>query len=197
MKNAWPIKAHAIGGRHYRGDNIDQNFDSYQVEYTFEDGSKFFMYGRTMMGCKDEFSSIVHGSKGSATVSVGSHHLGRAGRIFKGQNQTRADEVWAAFPEANAPDPYEMEWVDLIDAVRNDKPYNEVERGVRASLVGSMGRMAAHTGQEITYEQILNLDHEFAPNIDKLTSTSESPLLADKDGKWPVPEPGIKIHREY
>jgi predicted dehydrogenase len=40
MKNAWPIKAHALGGRHYRAeDAIDQNFDSYAVEYTFEDGS--------------------------------------------------------------------------------------------------------------------------------------------------------------
>ena len=36
--------------------NIDQNFDVYQVEYTFEDGSKFFWYGRTMPGVKDEFS---------------------------------------------------------------------------------------------------------------------------------------------
>src|SRR2546427_5836151 len=41
MKNAWPVKAQGLGGRHYRnspdGDPwIDQNFDSYAVEYTFE-----------------------------------------------------------------------------------------------------------------------------------------------------------------
>ncbi len=40
MKNAWPVKAQALGGRHYRGTAVDQNFDSYSVEYTFDDGTK-------------------------------------------------------------------------------------------------------------------------------------------------------------
>jgi predicted dehydrogenase len=31
MKNKWPVKASALGGRHYRGDYIDQNFDTYSV----------------------------------------------------------------------------------------------------------------------------------------------------------------------
>ena len=35
MKNAWPVEAQALGGRHYRGENVDQNFDTYAVEYTF------------------------------------------------------------------------------------------------------------------------------------------------------------------
>jgi len=39
MKNAWPVKAQAVGGRHYRGNYVDQNFDSYSVEYTFADGA--------------------------------------------------------------------------------------------------------------------------------------------------------------
>jgi len=44
MKNAWPIKAQALGGRHYRHSPagnlyVDQNFDSYSVEYTFADGA--------------------------------------------------------------------------------------------------------------------------------------------------------------
>jgi hypothetical protein len=55
-----------------------------------------------------------------------------------------------------------------------------------------MGRMAAHTGQEITYDQILNLDHEFAPNIDKMTESSPAPVLADAKGMYPQPEPGKK-----
>ena len=40
MKGAWPVQAQATGGRHYRGDNVDQNFDNYAVEYTFPDGTK-------------------------------------------------------------------------------------------------------------------------------------------------------------
>ena len=60
-------------------------------------------------------------------------------------------------------DPYQNEWNDLVDAIRDDKPYNEVKRGVEASLVASMGRMAAHTGREITFDQMLNCEHEMAP----------------------------------
>jgi hypothetical protein len=95
------------------------------------------------------------------------------------------------------PSPYQLEWDDLIDAIRNDKPYNEAKRGAEASLVNSMGRMAAHTGQVITYDDILNCKHEFAPDIDKLTMDSAAPLQAGPDGKYPVPQPGKLKDREY
>jgi hypothetical protein len=72
----------------------------------------------------------------------------------------------------------------------------EVKRGAEASLVTSMGRMAAHTGQVITYDQMLNCDHEFAPGLDKLTMDSPAPLKAGPDGKYPVPNPG-KYKYEY
>jgi len=32
-----------------------------------------------------------------------------------------------------------------------------------------MGRMAAHTGQVITFDDMLNCEHEMAPGVDKLT----------------------------
>jgi predicted dehydrogenase len=56
MKNAWPIEAQALGGRHYRQSPegvtyVDQNFDTYSVEYTYADGSKFFLDGRCIDGC--------------------------------------------------------------------------------------------------------------------------------------------------
>ena len=60
-----------------------------------------------------------------------------------------------------------------------------------------MGRMAAHTGQSITYEQILNHEHEFAPNVDQFTMDSPAPLPAEPDGSYPVPEPGVKRDREF
>ena len=60
-----------------------------------------------------------------------------------------------------------------------------------------MGRMAAHTGKVITYQQMLDCKHEFAPDADKLTLTSAAPAMPDKNGKYPIPQPGIKIDREY
>lgn len=194
MKNAWPIKAHGTGGRHFRGNSVDQNFDNYSVEYTFPDGTKMFFIGRHMPGCHEEFASYAHGTKGSAIVSTASHTPGKV-RTFKGHNVTRADMTWA-FPQPE-PSPYQLEWDDLINAIRQDQPYNEVQRGAMASLVTSMGRMAAHTGQIVNYDDILNSDHEFAPDVDKLTLESPAPLLVDASGKYPVPTPGVKKQREY
>jgi predicted dehydrogenase len=194
MKNAWPVKAEALGGRHYRGDSVDQNFDAYAVEYTFEDGSKFFFNGRTMVGCKNNMSSVVHGTKGSAIVSTSGHTPGRV-RTFKDQHQQRKSMIWAyPQPEEN---PYVLEWKDLIEAIVRDEPYNEVPRGVEASLVTSMGRMAAHTGQEITYEQMLNCPHEMAPGVADFAIKGPAPLTPDKDGRYPVPMPGVTRDREY
>jgi len=194
IKGAWPIEAHATGGRHYRGDSLDQNFDNYSIEYTFPDGTKLFYYGRAMDGCKGGFSSYALGTKGTAVISTNSHYPGKV-RTYKGHNMTMENLIWR-FPQPE-PNPYQLEWDDLIDAIRNDIPYNEVERGAVSSMISSMGRMAAHTGQIITYDQILNCEHEFAPDADKLTDDGPAPLLLGPDGKYPVPQPGILKDREY
>ena len=94
-------------------------------------------------------------------------------------------------------DPYVNEWNDLLEAIQGDKPYNEVERGVKASLTSSMGRMAAHTGQEISFDDMLNCDQEFAPGVDKLTMDSPAPLVANSEGKYPIPAPGVTRKHEY
>ena len=194
MKDAWPVRAKASGGRHYRGDHVDQNFDSYSGEYTFEDGTKLILNGRTMPGCHQEFASYAQGTKGSAVISTASHSPAKC-RIHKGQDIAKKDLAWA-YPQPE-PNPYQLEWNDLIDAIRQDKPYNEAKRGAEASLVTSMGRMAAHTGQIVTWDEILYHDHEFAPGVDKLTMDSPAPLQAETDGKYPVPLPGLVTQWEY
>ncbi len=197
MKGSWPVKAVASGGRHYRGDAVDQNFDNYSVEYTYADGSKLFFYGRTMRGARSEMTSYVHGSKGSAVVSSGGHTPGRV-RTWKGQKHTDDQLIWAFPQNPPEPNPYREEWNDLVDAIRENKPYNEVKRGVEASVTTSMGRMAAHTAQEITFDQMLNCPHEMASGLDKLEGfESPAPLTPDKDGKYPIPQPGELKDREY
>jgi len=214
MKGEFPVKAHALGGRHYKTveldgekvDAVDQNFDTYAVEYTFADGSKALYDGRNMAGCKQEFAAYAHGTKGSAVISSSGHVPARS-RIYADQNidlnwRGKPDNLVWAFPtgprgaslEGN---PYDIEWEKLIEAIRNDTPHNEVDRGVAASVTTSMGRMAAHTGQEITYDQMLNCDHQMAPGVEELTMDSDSPLMPDAEGRYAHPEPGIKKDREY
>ncbi len=201
MKNAWPVKAHALGGRHYKKSPegvpfVDQNFDVYAVEYTFEDGSTMSFDGRCMVGCSEIYSSYLHGTKGMAVASK-SGDCGAPSSIYKGQKVDRAGMLWESKTKPGEQNPYQNEWNDLVNAIRNDQPYNEVKYGAETSLVTSMGRMAAHTGQIITFDQIMNSTHEFAPGVADLTMTSAAPLVADAKGQYPVPQPGIVTDREY
>ena len=159
-----------------------------------------------MPGVHNEFGSYAHGTKGSAVISTRAHTPGQV-RIYSGYDVPRLltpkDKVdladknlrWA-FPQPE-PSPYQLEWDDLVNAIRQDQPYTEVKRGVEASLVASMGRMAAHTGRIIRYDDILNCDHEFAPGVDSLTADSAAPLQLEPNGRYPVPQPGIQTAREY
>jgi predicted dehydrogenase len=195
MKGGWPVQANGTGARTYRENYVDQNFDTYSVEYTFNDGAKLFLEGRNIPGCHQEFASYAHGTKGMAVISSNSHTPARC-RIYKGQRIAKADLVWA-FPQPEA-NPYQLEWDQLINAIRKDKVHNEVKRGAEASLVTSMGRMACHTGQTITFDDMLACNHEFAPEVDRLTMESPAPLQVDaRTGHYPWPQPGIIRDREY
>ncbi len=201
MKNAWPVKAQAVGGRHYRNSPdgkpyVDQNFDVYSVEYTFADGAKLFLDGRCIPGCYWSHSSFAQGSKGSAVISK-SGDCGPPSSTYRSQKLNRSNMIWESKIAPDQLCPYENEWNDLIDAIRNDKPFNETKSGIEASVVSNMGRKAAHTGLEITYEETLNDDLEYAPGADKFTMDSPAPIRADADGKYPVPRPGIITQREY
>ena len=109
------------------------------------------------------------GTKGSAVISTNMHTPAKC-RIYKGHNFVKSDLVWA-FPQPE-PNPYQLEWDHLIDAIRQDRPFNEAKRVPEASLVQIMGRTASHTGQVVTWDQALNHDHEFASGLDILTMNS-------------------------
>jgi predicted dehydrogenase len=197
MKGKWPVKAQGVGGRHYKFSEdgkpfVDQNFDSYGIEYTFDDDTKLYFDGRCMSGAKNVYSSHIHGSTGSA-IAASSGDCDPPSITYKGTAEDKANVIWHSTDHTS---PYQNEWDDLVDAIIHNKPYNEVERGVKASLTGSMGRMSAHIGQEVTFDQMLNSDHEFSPGIDAITFDSPAPLMPDDKGFYPKPEPGRK-KREY
>lgn len=194
MKGSWPVRAEGMGGRYYRDSAVDQNMDHYSVEYTFADGTNLFVSARNMEGCHGRFASYAHGTKGSAIISTFMHTPAEC-RIFDGHNFDNDKLVWSASkPE---PNPYQLEWDHLIDAIRNDKPFSEAKRGAEASLVQIMGRMAVNTGRIITWEEALNHEQEFAPGLDQLTMDSPAPLPVGPDGLYPFPQPGVITDREY
>ena len=123
MKDAWPVQAKSSGGRHYRGNSIDQNFDVYSTEYTFADGTKFYLEGRNIEGCHNEFASYAHGTKGSVIFSMSSHFPAKS-RIFKGQKFVKEDIVLERSGQGAGPLPARMGTSD-----GSDSPGQTVQRG--------------------------------------------------------------------
>ena len=195
MKDAWPVQAQALGGRHYRGDYIDQNFDTLlrrvHLRRRHQAVPRRPQHPRLPRGVR-QLRPRHQGLGGHLHLVA---HARPSAASTRARTSPGTDLVWA-FPQPE-PNPYQLEWDDLIDAIRKDKPYNEVKRGAEASLVTSMGRMAAHTGQVVTFDDMLNCAHEFAPDVDKLALDGPAPLQAGPDGKYPVPQPGITTRQEY
>jgi predicted dehydrogenase len=201
MKNSWPVKAQALGGRHYRiaqdgKPAVDQNFDVYSVEYIFDDGARLIMDGRCIDGCVPIYSSVAQGTKGMAILSKHGD-CGSPSSTYRGQKPEKKKLIWQSKTPPGQDNPYDNEWNDLVEAIRADKPYNELERGVYASLTCSLGRKAAHTGVELTLDEVLNSEQELAPGVEGFTMESAAPVQAKPDGTYPVPMPGIVKDREY
>ncbi len=193
MKDAWPVKAEATGGRQVQAKINDQNFDNYAVEYTFPDGAKFFYYGRTIKGCEMKFGVFGQGSKGAFTISERGHSPAKS-TIYKGQAMEKDNILWTApQPEKS---PYRLEWEHLVQAILDDTPYNEAKRGAEASLVTAMGRCAAHIGKTVTYDEMLNSADDMTAGVGALTDSSPALLLPNADGTYPVPMPG-RFKYEY
>ena len=182
-KNDWPVSAQGQGGRQVRT-QPDQLFDHYSVEYTFPDGTRLLAQGRHIDNCWGFFGDIIHGSKGSAVLGEGIPKP----RIFKGHLQTSENVIWEYDgPRHNA---YQKEHDLLLEAIRKDIPYNETERSAYAAMAGILGRMAAESGQVITWEQAMASNLELAPGLDHYTMESDPPAMPSAQGRYPVAMPG-------
>ena len=49
-------------------------------------------------------------------------------------------------------DAYKQEHKDLVDSIRNGNPIVELNETADSSLTATMGRMAAYTGQRVTWD---------------------------------------------
>lgn len=184
-KNAWPVSAQGHGARVARTDP-DQMLDDYVVEYTFADGAKLFAQGRHINRTWDAFTDVVHGTRGSAVLmeSLASPKP----RLYRGQAQVPDQETWRWKGETW--DPYQAEHDEFFAAIRENLPYNETERSAQACLVAMMGRMAAESGQPITFEQALASEVRLAPDLEKIQSIDDpAPVRADEQGRYPIPLP--------
>jgi len=184
IKGDWPASAQAQGGRQVRTEP-DQLFDHYVAEYTFPDGTRLLAQGRHMNGCWGFFGDIIHGAKGSAILGEGQSKP----RIYKGYQQTPENVIWQyKGPPCSH---YQREHDLFFEAIRQDKPYNETLRSVKSAMAGILGRMAAESGNLVTWEDAFNSDRELAPGLDNYTMNSDPPAMPDGQGRYAVAMPGI------
>ena len=184
VKDAWPVSAQGQGGRQVRTEP-DQLFDHYAVEYTFADGTRLLAQGRHMAGCWGFFGDVIHGAKGSAIL---------------GEGQSAAAHLQGPPADAREPDLAVQGPAAAITtsasttccstAIRQDKPYNETERCAKAAMTGILGRMAAESGKEITWDEAMASNLELAPGLDSSRWTPTPPVMPDAQGRYPIAMPG-------
>ena len=196
MKDAWPVKAQGLGGRHYRGESHRPELRHLlrRIHLRRRHASSTRRPARCPAATTSSPATPTAPRAWRVDLDVVAH-AGASAASTRDRISTTDDLVWA-FPQPE-PNPYQLEWDDLIDAIRQDKPYNEANAAPRPAWSRRWAAWPPTPGQVVTYDQILNCDHEFAPDVDKLTMDSPAPLQAGPDGKYPIPQPGIVTKREF
>lgn len=180
IKDGWPVSATGKGTTANRPDNCSQNLNDYSIEYTFADG------GKAVVESVSPFATFIHGSKRAAQFSGDVHRA--TVHIYKGTEIDNAQIDWAAEREPRGP--WQAEWKNLLEAIREDRTHNEAERAAQASLAGIMGRAAAHMGRTITWQEMLDSKFSFSPIADHLQFGGPAPVKPDAEGNYPIPIPG-------
>ncbi len=153
MKNQVPVKAVGMGGRQVLTElEYGQIYDHFSVVYEFPDGAKLVSSCRQQPRCKNDMSAQVVGTRGRALLSERRKGI---------QIKTQAGTWTYGGPENEM---YQTEHDDLFASIRNGKPINNGEYMAMSTLVAIMGRMAAYTGQEITWEMALKSKENLSPS---------------------------------
>lgn len=146
MKDVPPARCVATGGRDLPN-NEGNIFDHIDVFYEWEDGTRATMAQRQIPCQHNDNSDYIAGATG----------LG----LIVGDPEIRGKTVWRyEGPKKNM---YQVEHDELFASIRSGNPINDGERMARSTLAGLMGRNAAYTGEQITWEQMLKSKENLFP----------------------------------
>jgi predicted dehydrogenase len=152
MRNEYPVRAFGLGGRQVRtGPEHGHIYDHFSVVYEYADGVKMFSNCRQQLGCRNLINFEVLGRSGRSELSER-----RRGLTIQTDRET-----WLY--EGRQNNMYQTEHDELFASIRNGRPINNGEYMAKSTLLAIMGRMAAYTGQAITWEQALNSREDLTP----------------------------------
>jgi hypothetical protein len=136
-----------------------------------------YSQSRTLNGVWSPITEHIHGDQGVLDLN---------GKIMKINELGKRERT----------NPYHKEWEDLINAVLNDKPYNEGWFGTTSSFSGVLGREASYCGQIVSWDELAAKGPDLFPK-EELTWERNPPVLPDEYGRYDhaVAMPGI--YRPY
>jgi predicted dehydrogenase len=141
-----PVSALGIGGREVRTDPAYGHvYDHFTVEYVYPNGQRMTSMCRQMDGCTRRIADHLVGTKGTADP---------AGEI-------RGENAWK-YQGRHRPGLVEEHAV-LLGAIRSGNRVNDAQRIAESTLTAILGRLSAYSGQELTWEQALNLELDLRP----------------------------------
>jgi len=150
MKDEPPQKCVAVGGRQVSnpGGNI---FDHVEVNFVWPNGARGFFGHRQLPKSYNKVADYVMGTKGVGTIGEGP------------QPEITGETKWAYAGDKN--DMYQTEHDEFFASIRKGEPINDGERMATSTMASIMGRMAAYTGQEITWEKALASEERLVPEV--------------------------------
>jgi predicted dehydrogenase len=162
MGDVAPIKCTAVGGRINAnpGGNI---FDHMEVNYEWANGVRGFMAQRQVGGCFNDNNDYITCEKGIATTKGGVH--------VSGSSSWKSEGKFLSM--------YEQEHKELYDSIRAGKPHNDGEWMCQSTRAALMGRMAAYTGQEVSWDHMLKSKEDLFPRaLDWKMELAVAPMAA-------------------
>ncbi|MFO0805372.1 MAG: Gfo/Idh/MocA family oxidoreductase [Gemmataceae bacterium] len=152
MKDEQPVKAVGMGGRSvYVGNGSGNIYDHFSIVYEFKNGVRLVSNTRQQPKCKSNLSAQVIGTKGWATLADREDGLAI----------TANGKTWTYPWPGNQM--YQTEHDELFASIRSGKPVNNGEYMAKSSLLAIMGRMAAYTGQQITWDMAMHSKEDLSP----------------------------------
>lgn len=162
MKDEYPAKCVASGGRANRTDpKYGDVYDHFNTVYEWKSGLRMFSSCRQWAGAPStDVSDWIFGTKGKANIQ---------GHQIWGEN------AWRWKDDDVADDMYQNEHDVLFASLRKGEILNNGQYMCDSTLMAIMGRMAAYTGSEVSYEAALNSQEKLGPDIASLTLDTPPP----------------------
>ena len=166
FKDEMPVKCLGHGGRQIRTEPlVGANYDHFSIVYEWANGAKGFLFCRQITGCANDNTEHIYGTKGRAHVM-----------LFRGNPfivDTKGERTWRY--SGPTPNMYQVEHDELFASIRAGKPRMDGVWLANSTMMGLMGRMAAYTGQEVTWEHMLASKENIGPK-DDITFDTKPPV---------------------